>query len=434
MFADGKNFNLDEGCRSFSFTMPFNEGDLYTITSTLSIMGIYKIEEDKFFVNVGDVSKEDVIIKAVDVEKVYSPTTNVTFNVTVFTPKAMEFDISIPAFDYSTHVFANGTASIQVVLPKLEPNEYSFTIQAVKNGEILDTEVVEFTVEAIDVAVLVFNTTKIYYMPGEEVSLDLTLTNLEGEAVDADVMVSVIAPNAVQNYTATKTEQGYRVIFTPIVNGTYIVRGHATKEGYAIKNDEMVIIVGNMSKLEMIVNETDEFIYVRVFANGLPVNCNLTLFKGDQKICTYTINGFGVFNKTALGITGYRLIADKKFYEPAVYTRLLAPVASFMYSASDLMVLFNASSSYDIDGYIVSYKWDFGDGNVTVTTSPTIQHTYSSAGTYTVTLTVMDDEGLTNSTSKEITLGVGVIYIEPEECVGPKMENHRYVDEWRRLR
>ena len=198
VFADGKNFNLDKNsCESFSFTVSFNEVDLYTVTSTLSIMGIYEIGEDKFFVNVGDVSKEDVIIKAVDVEKVYSPTTNVTFNVTVFTPKAMEFDISIPAFDYSTHVFANGTASIQVVLPKLEPNEYSFTIQAVKNGKILDTKVVEFTVEAIDVAVLAFNTTKIYYMPGEEVSLDLTLTNLEGEAVDADVMVSVIAPNAV---------------------------------------------------------------------------------------------------------------------------------------------------------------------------------------------------------------------------------------------
>ena len=37
-----------------------------------------------------------------------------------------------------------------------------------------------------------------------------------------------------------------------------------------------------------------------------------------------------------------------------------------------------------------------------------------------MTLTVTDNDGLTNSTSKEITLGV--VYIEPEECVAPNEE------------
>ena len=52
---------------------------------------------------------------------------------------------------------------------------------------------------------------------------------------------------------------------------------------------------------------------------------------------------------------------------------------------------FDALGSYDPDGYIVSYEWDFGDG----TTAQEImaEHTYSAPGTYTVTLTVTDDDG-----------------------------------------
>ena len=85
-----------------------------------------------------------------------------------------------------------------------------------------------------------------------------------------------------------------------------------------------------------------------------------------------------------------------------------APIVNFTYSPENPVVnqtvIFNASSSYDPDGYIVSYEWDFGDGNVTNTTSPTIAHAYSSAGDYLVTLTVIDDMGYTNSTSKTISV------------------------------
>jgi len=53
--------------------------------------------------------------------------------------------------------------------------------------------------------------------------------------------------------------------------------------------------------------------------------------------------------------------------------------------------VFDASGSYDIDGEIASYVWDFGDN----TTSEGIltEHTYSAPGLYTVTLTVTDDDG-----------------------------------------
>ena len=50
-----------------------------------------------------------------------------------------------------------------------------------------------------------------------------------------------------------------------------------------------------------------------------------------------------------------------------------------------------ADKSYDRDGNIVSWSWDFGDGSTSSKAEPT--HTFSSPGNYTVTLTVRDEEG-----------------------------------------
>jgi len=54
-------------------------------------------------------------------------------------------------------------------------------------------------------------------------------------------------------------------------------------------------------------------------------------------------------------------------------------------------VQFDGSGSFDTDGSIVSYYWDFGDGTMGSGVSPF--HTYASEGTYTVFLTVTDDKG-----------------------------------------
>ena len=52
---------------------------------------------------------------------------------------------------------------------------------------------------------------------------------------------------------------------------------------------------------------------------------------------------------------------------------------------------FDASWSYDIDGEIVSYVWEFGDGSSAE--GEVVNHTYLEAGTYPVVLTVWDDDG-----------------------------------------
>ena len=68
----------------------------------------------------------------------------------------------------------------------------------------------------------------------------------------------------------------------------------------------------------------------------------------------------------------------------------VAPVAAFTFSATNLVVQFTDGST-DSDGTIASRAWTFGDTQTSTATNPS--HTYASAGTYTVRLTVTDDDG-----------------------------------------
>lgn len=83
-----------------------------------------------------------------------------------------------------------------------------------------------------------------------------------------------------------------------------------------------------------------------------------------------------------------------------------SPTASFTATPTSgvapLAVFFNASNSSDSDGTIISYAWDFKDGNIG--NGLTINHTFSSTGSYNVKLTVIDNEGATDSTTKIITV------------------------------
>ncbi len=85
-----------------------------------------------------------------------------------------------------------------------------------------------------------------------------------------------------------------------------------------------------------------------------------------------------------------------------------APVARFspnVYTTAVRQpVWFNASESSDSDGEIVQYIWDFGDGETGE--GEVVEHEYQTAGGTgwrpTITLTVVDDEGATDSASHTI--------------------------------
>lgn len=62
----------------------------------------------------------------------------------------------------------------------------------------------------------------------------------------------------------------------------------------------------------------------------------------------------------------------------------------------DSPITFDGTGSSDPDGAITSYNWDFGDGSTGTGSTPT--HTYTSEDVFTVTLRVIDDDGLPSRT------------------------------------
>ncbi|HMG35079.1 MAG TPA: glycoside hydrolase family 44 protein [Blastocatellia bacterium] len=82
---------------------------------------------------------------------------------------------------------------------------------------------------------------------------------------------------------------------------------------------------------------------------------------------------------------------------------------------SPLAVSFSGTGSSDPDGSISAYAWSFGDG--TTASGSTTSHTYSSAGNFTATLTVTDNQGATSSTSVPITVSSAVVLNAPGTLV-----------------
>ncbi|MBI2381895.1 MAG: PKD domain-containing protein [Gammaproteobacteria bacterium] len=77
------------------------------------------------------------------------------------------------------------------------------------------------------------------------------------------------------------------------------------------------------------------------------------------------------------------------------------PVSAFAYSKNQLTVSFTDQST-DADGSIVSRAWNFGDGTTSTAANPS--KTYAAAGTYTVALTVTDDDGATHASSQSVVV------------------------------
>jgi len=94
------------------------------------------------------------------------------------------------------------------------------------------------------------------------------------------------------------------------------------------------------------------------------------------------------------------------------------PVANFTYLVEGIWVGFNATSSYDPDGTIVKYNWDFDDRFND--SEIVINHKYCNIGIYNVTLTVTDNDGLTGSLTLPVEINVNIPPPSSTSIKGPK--------------
>lgn len=95
-----------------------------------------------------------------------------------------------------------------------------------------------------------------------------------------------------------------------------------------------------------------------------------------------------------VGITGLVLPGDNT-----------PPKASFSFDCTGLECTFDASTSADSDGSIVSYAWGYGDGSTGSGEKPT--HTYAEDDTYPVVLTVTDNNGGTATAEQDVPVSSG---------------------------
>ena len=80
------------------------------------------------------------------------------------------------------------------------------------------------------------------------------------------------------------------------------------------------------------------------------------------------------------------------------------PIASFASTCPDLTCTFTDTST-DADGQIVARSWTFGSAGSSTSANPTFS--FAAPGTYTVTLTVTDDDGATDTTSAPVVVTAG---------------------------
>jgi len=78
------------------------------------------------------------------------------------------------------------------------------------------------------------------------------------------------------------------------------------------------------------------------------------------------------------------------------------PQLNTLFASPPVTIDLDASGSSDADGTIDSYNWIFGDGGTA--TGVTASHTYTTSGTYTIILTVIDNDGAPASATKSIRI------------------------------
>ncbi len=142
---------------------------------------------------------------------------------------------------------------------------------------------------------------------------------------------------------------------------------------------------------------------------------------GSGVIETHTYAVRGIYTVT-LNVTDNTSLSSIATHQVVVD---ISPRAAFLFAPAAIYigvaVTFNGSTSTDSDGTIVTYNWTFGDGaNVT---GPVVTHAYGSKGTFTASLVVVDDAGLSNQTTATIDVRNRAPQMSSSPGLGPVTVN-----------
>ena len=129
-------------------------------------------------------------------------------------------------------------------------------------------------------------------------------------------------------------------------------------------------------------------------------NQDIGVFRGDGE------SGF-IHSETIPGVSGsypFTLSAPPHLADNISPVAVIDPAEQTITAGE--AATFNASASFDEDGKIINYTWNFGDQNPTLarhaSQGPSAQHVFHEAGLYTITLSVTDNMGATSSVEAQV--------------------------------
>ena len=204
----------------------------------------------------------------------------------------------------------------------------------------------------------------------------------------------------------------------------YILTGVAGEKG-TVKNEGKIVIPASTWKVAVVMPadtglaDVVDYRSLEVIAVNMPNEPGVREVRWD----TYTTTVDAIE-----ALTGYdllALLADKT--ENAVESNTKPPfaVADGPYSATEGRTMtVSAAGSFDPNGSIASYTWSFGDG--ASATGAAASHTYAQDGTYTVTLIVTDNDGLSDTITTTATVRNAAPAIAPLATPAPLLAGETY--------
>jgi hypothetical protein len=224
---------------------------------------------------------------------------------------------------------------------------------------------------------------------GQSTNLTWTTTNATGVSIDSGATLpadgsTTVSPTTTTTYTVTAFSAGGDA--TSTVTVTVIQPPAATVDSFTAASP--TITAGQSTSLT----------WAATNATGVSINGGATLpADGSTTVSPTTTT---TYTLTAIGAGGN---ATSTVTVTVNQPPNVNPVASFSVSTNDLTATFTDGSS-DADGNVVARSWNFGDGGTSTALNPT--HSYATAGTYSVSMTVTDDRGGINATSQPVTVSV----------------------------
>lgn len=255
-----------------------------------------------------------------------------------------------------------------------------------------------------------------YNTPGNY-SVQLTVTDDDG-AVNSVSSSVVINPNVIE-YCSISGNTGYEWIASVSAGG---ITNSSNKEGYADFTDININLTSGNNQVDLTAGGN----YSEFWGVWIDLNNNGDFEAAEQLLSvsgTNTVTGNIAIDNNLVGVTARMRVVMKYGSAPTsacgaigdgeaedyqitiIDSGNAAPIAEangeYITTLGNPLT-FNSNGSIDTDGDIVSYQWDFGNGEQSSNANPT--YVYPAAGNYVATLTVTDNDGASQTDTASVTI------------------------------